>query len=207
LIEFSTEHGFTLWLATGTVWRGLVLVEQGLTAGSDAGQKQVTEGMAQIHKGLAIYRATGTRLQLPLILSSMAGVLGKMGQVEEALALLDEAFTVVAETDERYWEAELYRLKGELLLVRNKNETVEAESCFQHAIGVCRRQKAKSLELRAVMSLCRLWQAQGKTVEAQQMLAEVYAWFTGGFDTGDLQDAKALLEELSVNELIFTEKL
>ena len=117
--------------------------------------------------------------------------------MEEGLKALSEALEVMEKTDERYWKAELYRIKGELLLVRDKNEAAEAETCFQHAIEVSRRQKAKSLELRAVMSLGRLWHTQGKTVEAQQRLAEIYSWFSEGFDTGDLQEAKILLEELS----------
>ena len=163
--------------------------------------------MAQMHKGLAIYRATGSRLQLPLLLISMAGICRNLGQVEEGFSLLAEALAVVEETNERYWEAELYRVKGELLLAQDKNEAAEAETCFQRAIEISRRQKARSLKLRAVMSLTRLWHKQGKTTEAQQMLEESYSWFTEGFDTGDLQAAKALLEELSVNELTFTEKL
>ena len=197
LLEFSTEHGFVLWIATATSWQGLLLAEQGLAAGGIAGQKQVKEGITQMHKGLAIFRATGMQLQLQLILGSLAGVCGQVGQVEEGLKALSEALEVMEKTDERYWKAELYRIKGELLLVRDKNEAAEAETCFQHAIEVSRRQKAKSLELRAVMSLGRLWHTQGKTVEAQQRLAEIYSWFSEGFDTGDLQEAKILLEELS----------
>jgi len=110
----------------------------------------------------------------------------------------------VEQTDERHWEAELYRLKGELLLMQGHDAEAEAslhqaESCFQHAVEVARRQSAKSWELRATVSLCRLWQVQGRMDEARQMLAEVYGWFTEGFDTPDLQEAKALLEELSRN--------
>jgi len=116
--------------------------------------------------------------------------------------VLTEALVIVHKTGERYYEAELYRLKGELLLRSGaqglrSGVQKEAEECFRQAIDIARRQGAKSLELRAVMSLSRLWQQQGKKGEARQLLAEIYGWFTEGFDTKDLQEAKALLEELS----------
>jgi len=132
-------------------------------------------------------------------LRSLADAQAQAGQPEEGLTTLDEALALVEETDERYWEAELYRLKGELLLMQgDEAETeVEAERQYWHAIEVARRQRARSWELRATTSLARLWQEQGKTDEARQMLAEVYGWFTEGFDTADLIEAKALLEELS----------
>jgi adenylate cyclase len=112
--------------------------------------------------------------------------------------VLAEALAVVDKNGERMWEAELYRLKGELSLQSGvRSPESEAEECFQKAIEISRRQQAKSLELRAVMSLSRLWQRQGKKAEAQQLLADIYGWFTEGFDTKDLQEAKTLLEELS----------
>jgi predicted ATPase len=121
------------------------------------------------------------------------------------LTALGEALTVVDRTGERMYEAELYRLKGQLTLQserqRPEGRAREAEACFEKAITVARRQSAKSLELRAVMSLSRLWQQQGKRAEAQQMLAEIYGWFTEGFDTKDLQEAKALLGELAEGRL------
>ncbi len=129
-----------------------------------------------------------------------------MGQVEEGLSALAEALTLVDKTGERVYEAELYRLKGELLLTqegkkqraKGKNkELSEAEECFQKALKVARKQSAKSLELRAAMSLSRLWQQQGKKAEARELLAPIYNWFTEGFDTADLKDTKALLEALS----------
>jgi predicted ATPase len=102
------------------------------------------------------------------------------------------------ELGQRYWGAEIHRIKGELLLIQGEAEADEkAEARFRQAIEVARRQRARSLELRATMSLCRLWQTQGKWQEARQTLAEIYGWFTEGFDTGDLQEAKALLDELS----------
>ena len=148
-------------------------------------------------------------------LALLAEACGKVGQAEEGLNALAEALLMVDRTGERYYEAELYRLKGELSLqsrqVNTSSESgvtspqpptpstqaeAEAEACFLKAIEIARRQQAKSLELRAVMSLSRLWQQQGKRKEAHQMLAEIYGWFTEGFDTADLKEAKALLEEL-----------
>ena len=120
----------------------------------------------------------------------------KTGQIEDGLMVLNEGLAVMDKTDERFWEAEIYRLKGKLLLKQGGVEA-EAETCFQHAIEVARRQEAKSLELRATVSLGRLWQAQGKSEAARQMLAEIYHWFTEGFETPDLIEARALLEALS----------
>ena len=120
-----------------------------------------------------------------------------MGQTAEGLEALAEALATLAKSGVRWWEAELYRLRGELLLQHAVAQPEEAEACFQQALAVARRQQAKSLELRAAMSLARLWQRQGKRAEAHQLLAEVYGWFTEGFDTADLQEAKALLVALS----------
>src|SRR5262249_12277191 len=119
----------------------------------------------------------------------------KLRQKDDALALVDEALAMVEKTGERHWEAEIYRVKGELLL--DSRGSSEAESCFRRAIDVARLHSAKSLERRAVMSLSLLLQKQGKKDEASQMLAETYGWFSEGFGTADLKDAKALLEELS----------
>ena len=118
------------------------------------------------------------------------------GQAEAGLDVLAEALALVDRTEERYWEAGLYRLKGELLLQQIVPDAPQAEACFQQALDVARRQEAKSLELRVAMSLARLWQQQGRRDEARALLAPVYHWFTEGFDTADLQDAKTLLEEL-----------
>ena len=151
----------------------------------------------------------------PYHLALLAEAYGKTGQVEERLTALAEALTVADKTGERYYEAELYRLKGELTLQKfqvsgskfqvpspqhptpSTQAEAEAEACFQKAIEIAQRQQAKSLELRAATSLARLWQQQGKRDEARHLLAEIYGWFTEGFDTKDLQEAKALLEELA----------
>ncbi|MBI3797574.1 MAG: tetratricopeptide repeat protein, partial [Deltaproteobacteria bacterium] len=197
------EHGFPLFLASGTHMRGVALAEQG----------EVEEGIVQMRRGLSAWRATGAEIARPPLLASLAAAYGKTGQIEEGLTVLAEALSVVDRSGERVYEAELYRLKGTLTLQKFQvsgskfqvppntqhlapNTQEEAEACFLKAIDVARRQQAKSLELRAVMSLARLWQQQGKKEEARQMLAEIYNWFTEGFDTADLQEAKALLEEL-----------
>src|SRR5207302_10912966 len=116
---------------------------------------------------------------------------------DQGLAVLAEGLATVNQSEERLYEAELYRLKGELLLTLSPENHSDAETCFAGAIDIARRQRAKSWELRAATSLSRLWQKQGKKEEARQKLADVYGWFTEGFDTADLKDAKALLDELS----------
>ena len=126
----------------------------------------------------------------------LAEAYGGIGQAEEGLRLLAEALAWVDTTGERYCEAEVYRIKGELLLQQAVSDVPQAEACFQQALAVARRQQAKSWELRAAMSLSRLWQRQGKRAAARELLAPIYGWFTEGFDTADLQEAKTLLEEL-----------
>ena len=130
----------------------------------------------------------------PYGLTLLAEAYAQLEQAEEGLAVVSEALETVATTGERFYEAELHRLQGELSL-QLPTPLAEAEACLQQALAVARRQQAKSLELRAAMSLSRLWQQQGKRAEAHQLLAEVYGWFTEGFDTADLQEAKALLAE------------
>jgi predicted ATPase len=153
--------------------------------------------MAQMHQGLAAWRATGAAVFRPYGLTLLAEVSAQAGQREAGLTLLAEALAAVDDTGERRWEAELHRLKGELLLARSAEHDTEAETCFRQALDIARQQQAKSWELRAATSLSRLWQQQGKHAAARQLLAEVYGWFTEGFDTADLQEAKALLEELA----------
>jgi predicted ATPase len=160
-------------------------------------QGQGAEGIAQVRQGLVAYRATGAELHRPHFLSLLAEAYGKVGQPEEGLTVLVEALDTVNKTEERNWEAELHRRKGELLLMQCGQKVGEAEECFRKGLDIARRQQAKSLELRAAMSLSRLWQQQGKHEEAYKLLAEIYGWFTEGFDTADLQEAKALLKELA----------
>jgi len=211
-IALSIEHEFPLFYAEGTFVRGWALAQQG----------QIQEGIEQMRQGIAAFRATGAELSLSSHTASLVETYLKMRQTEEGFAALAEALAMIDKNGERMVEAELYRLKGELTLQKlsvassqlsvsnpqsltpntqyptpSPQAEAEAEACFQQAIEIARRRSAKSLELRAVMSLSRLWQQQGKKEEARQMLAEIYGWFTEGFDTADLKEAKALLETLS----------
>jgi tetratricopeptide (TPR) repeat protein len=188
-LALSTEYGAQMWIGAATIFRGWSLVEQG----------SAEDGIAEMRQGLAIFRTTGSHAFHPYFLTMMAEAHGKAGQLEEGLATLDEGLACVEKTGERFYEAEIHRLKGELLLAQGADEA-EVEERYKQAIAVARQLEAKSLELRAVMSLSRLrhaQEAQGKREQAQQMLEEIYAWFTEGFDTADLQEAKALLEELA----------
>src|SRR5262249_34054841 len=147
--------------------------------------------------GITARRAAGAVLNIPYFCTVLADVCDHLGHTEDGLQALAEAHTLVEQHEERYWEAEVCRLRGVLLLQQPGTPQAEAEAWLQRALDVARHQEAKSLELRAAMSLSRLWQQQGKRQEAHDLLAEVYAWFTEGFDTADLQDAKALLQELT----------
>jgi len=186
-ITLSTEQGFAFYLAWGTSQRGWALGQQG----------QVEEGIAQMEQGLTAYRATGAEWLRSCFLVLLAEVHAKVGQPEAGLTVLAEGLAVLNKTGERISEAELYRLKGDLLLDLSEENQTEVEASFRRAIDIARRLSAKSLELRAVMSLSRLWQKQGKQEEARPMLAEIYGWFTEGFDTADLKEAKELLQEVS----------
>jgi predicted ATPase len=186
LITLSTQHGFPQWIANGTILRGWALGAQGKGG----------EGIAQIHQGLANRRAKDLNIQRPYFLSLLAETHGKLGQVKKGLTVLVEALAMADNTGECYWEAELHRRRGELLLMQQGQNVEDAEECFRQALDTARRQQAKSLELRAAMSLSRLWQRLGKKGEAYRLLAEIYGWFTEGFDTADLKEAKVLLEEL-----------
>jgi predicted ATPase len=186
-VALATEHGFPLWAALGTSYRGWALAMQG----------QGEEGLAQVHQGIAAWRATGATLAVPSLCTLLAEVLAHQGHPEDGLQALAEAHTLVEQHEERYVEAEVHRLRGVLLLQQMVAQQTEAETYFHQALDVARRQEAKSLELRAAMSLSRLWQQQDKRAEARSLLAPVYSWFTEGFDTADLQEAKALLEGLA----------
>ena len=146
---------------------------------------------------MSAFRATGAEIAQPYWLALLAEAHGSIGEPKAGLTVLTEALTLVDTTGERWYEPDLYRLKGELLLQRASDCQAEAESCFHHALDIARNQQAKSFELRAATSLARLWQQQGKCEEARQVLGEVYGWFTEGFDTADLQEAKVLLEVLA----------
>jgi predicted ATPase len=160
-------------------------------------QGQGEAGMAQVRQEIAIWRATGTPLLVPYFCTLLADVSAHLGHAEDGLQVLAEAHTMVEQHEERWWEAEICRLRGVLLLRQTGTPPAEAETWLQRALDVARRQEAKSLELRAAMSLARLWQQQGKQTEARALLAPIYGWFTEGFDTADLQEARALLAALS----------
>ena len=159
-------------------------------------QGDAATGVSHMHEGWEGLQRTGLKLYRPYFLALLAEASGQAGQPEAGLAALAEAVTLVDATEERWWEAELYRLHGTLLLQGSRAAVGQAEACFQQALDVARRLLAKDLELRAALSLARLWQGQGKRAAARLLLAESYSWFTEGFDTVDLQEAKALLAEL-----------
>ena len=199
LIEVSADQGFVLWLACGTMWQGSLLAAQG----------RGEEGMTQIRQGLAACRPTGAQVGLPFFLECLATTHAVVGQGEEGLSVVAEALEMVQRTGEGQNEAVLYRLKGELTLQQGggsgqtaaappaSKRQADAEACFHTALEVARRQSAKSLELGAATSLARLWQQHGRKAEARELLSEIYDWFTEGFDTADLKDAKALLAQLA----------
>jgi tetratricopeptide (TPR) repeat protein len=183
-VALSAEQGFADFLLVGTFRRGEALAEQGRT----------DEGIAQMRDALVAMPSRGFELIRPYHLAVLAAACGKAG-TDDALAFVAEALALVERRDERIWEAEIYRVKGELLF--QSGGPSEAEVCLHRAIEIARRQSAKSLELRATTSLAHLLDKQGKRDEARRMLGEVYGWFTEGFDTADLKEAKALLEDLS----------
>jgi predicted ATPase len=184
-LAIVTEQGFGLNLGTAMFTRGWALAAQG----------RHEEGMAQMCQGLAARRAEGAGATLAEFPSRLGEAYGRIGQAEEGLRLLVEALAMVDK--DPWYEAEVHRIKGELLLLQPVPDAPQAEACFQQALAVARRQQAKSWELRAAMSLARLWQQQGKRAEAYELLALIYGWFTEGFDTADLQEAQALLEALA----------
>jgi predicted ATPase len=193
-MTLATDHGFPLFLAEATPLRGWALATSG----------HGEEGIAQIQEGLDAYRRRGATRDRPYFLALLAEALAQGGQIGVALEALAEALATLPKSGVRWWEAELHRQRGELLLRRaagshpppSSEDEHDAETCFQHALDVARHQKATSLELRAATSLARLWQQQGKGAEAYALLAPVYHWFTEGFDTADLQEAKTLLDVL-----------
>ncbi|MCI0422550.1 MAG: hypothetical protein L0312_25575, partial [Acidobacteria bacterium] len=203
-IAVSSEHGLVMFQAMATIIRSWALITQ----------RRAEEAIKQMREALAALQATGTEFFRPHFLALLAEAFDKVSQVEEGLRVLEEA--LAAANGERYYQAELCRLKGELLLKQSKGRGLsqaapggkvvaetespafaQAEACFHQAIKIAQRQQAKSWELRAVMSLARIYQNQGRQEEARGLLAQIYGTFTEGFDTLDLREAKALLDELS----------
>jgi predicted ATPase len=187
LLTLATTQGFPHYVGFGTCWRGGALAMQG----------QGEVDLTQMRQGMAAVLTTGQGLAQPLCLVLLAEAAGHAGQVNEGLRLLAETLRALEASGRGDLLAEAYRLQGAFLLRQAVSDAAQAEACFQQALTIARRQQAKSWELRAAMSLSRLWQQQGKRAEASELLAPVYGWFTEGFDTADLQEAKALLEALA----------
>jgi class 3 adenylate cyclase/predicted ATPase len=186
-VALATEHGFAYWRATGCLWWGWALAQQ----------RDVENGLAQIQQSLAQFRARGDVQTIPHALTVLAAVHGQVGEPQKGLEALAEALGLLERTNERRREAEMHRLRGELLLLLPEPPRDEAEACFNRALAIARQQSARMWELRAATSLARLWAEQGKPNHAQDLLAPVYGWFTEGLDTADLKDARALLEQLA----------
>ncbi len=186
-IAMADEHGYALVRATGNIMLGWSRIHQ----------SEYSQGAAQVRDGLDAYRATGARMQLPYLMIPLAEAERGQGQPQKGLDIIAEALDIAAETEERYMEAELHRLSGELLLDLAPGEHAPAEDAFRLALSTAEAQGAKSLELRAATSFARLRLAQNQIAEARNLLAPVFARFTEGFDTADLKAAQALLDELS----------
>lgn len=207
-LKLAVEHGFSIWKGIGEILQGWSIALQG----------KAKEGVTLIERGIALWRAVGAEVSLPYYLSLLAEAHGRAEDPQKGIKILDEALAVLSRTGDRWWEAELYRLKGSLILqakkpageVQDPGEdqkqtfraliATEAETCFLKALSVARQQQAKSLELRAVVSLVQSWKKQQNVPEDQQLLLEVYNWFTEGFDSPDLQAAKALLTDSFTHE-------
>jgi predicted ATPase len=187
-IAYATAQGFPYWRTLGSALKGWLLDQRG----------ESELGIRLYEEGLHGYRATGSRLGLSWLLGLKGELLAKVGRIDEGLIAIEEALSHVNETDERYYEAEAHRLKGELLLRRGgAGALAAAEPSFQKSLEVARSQQAKAWELRAATSLARLRASQGRSAEGLKVLGDVYDWFTEGFDTPDLKDARRLLDELS----------
>jgi predicted ATPase len=187
LLALATRHGFPFWIGHGTFLKGwAVMAQSGLQ-----------EGLTAMRDGVAAIQATSSALIVPCYLAVLAGAHGRLGDPAAERALLNDALAQVNRTGERWFEAELHRLLGALLLTTPEPDPLGAEACFQRALAVARGQGARLWELRAATRLARLWAEQGRRAEAYDLLAPVYGWFTEGFDTADLKHAKELLEELA----------
>ena len=185
-MSLSIELGNLFRRARAEIFLGWTAVESG----------ELKNGIARMRQNLADLRASGSETSVDYFLALIATALGRMGRFDEALRITEEAFSVIERTDAHWYEAEVYRRKGELLLAQDSSNAAPAERCFRTAIQVARKQHAKLWELRATTSLARLLARKGRRSEARAMLAEIYNWFTEGFDTADLKEAKALLDEL-----------
>jgi predicted ATPase len=187
LILLADEKGTVAWKGWGMMNQGCVFACTG----------KVGDAVQTIPSGIAAWRSTGATLLVPCYLNNLAEVNAELGHLDEAWRSIDEAMAAMDTTGERLWEAETNRIGGEIALLSPEPNAAKAKTFFERALAVARQQQAKSWELRASMSLARLWRSQGKSQQARELLAPVYGWFTEGFDTRDLKEAKALLEELA----------
>lgn len=185
-ISLSKEQGFPLFIGGGTAFQGWAFVEKG----------RRDEGIVRIKGGIDAWQSTGAELARSYWLILLAEAYGKIGQAENGLSTVADAFAAMNKNEEHFYEAELYRVKGDLLLLSG-NPSRDAEACFDKAIDIARGQNTKIFELRAATSLSCLWQKLGKRQEAQQLLGEIYSWFTEGFDSADLKKAERLLNGLN----------
>jgi adenylate cyclase len=183
----SVEQGFPHYRATGILMRGWAVATHG----------QLEAGTAAIVEGLAVLHAAGANVRRSYYLALLADVCARAGRLEAGQSAIAEALAFADESGERWWEADLYRLKGDLLLAQSTEHHAEAEACLSRALGIARSQSVKAFELRAATSIARLWRDQGRRAKAHDLLAPVYGWFTEGFDTADLKTAKALLDALA----------
>jgi predicted ATPase len=186
-VALASEHGFAHWAPRGRILQGWAGAQKG----------EATTGIARIRDGMAASEATGSRLWRPLFLALLAEALALAGKIEEALAALDDALAQAAVLGERGWDAEIHRLRGELTARLPYPDPAKAEDSFRTALAIAREQGTRGYELRAAMSLARLWSEQGRRTEARDLLAPLYGWFTEGFDTADLKETKALLDALA----------
>jgi predicted ATPase len=186
-VAVASEHGFALWAAFGRILQGW----------ADAQQGEATTGIARIRDGMAAAEATGTRVWAPLFLALLAEALALAGKIDEGLATLDDALAKAAASDERGWDAEIHRLRGELTARLPHPDPAKAEASFRTALAIAREQGTRGYEFRAATSLARLWREEGRRGEARDLLAPLYGWFTEGFETADLKEAKRLLDELT----------
>jgi predicted ATPase len=186
-VATAEEIGEVFWKEMGAIVQGYVLALTG----------KASEAVHQITSGIAASRSMGATVWLPKELSYLAKAYAELGQFEDAWRCSEEAITHIETTKERWWEAEVYRIAGEIALLSPEPDAAKAQMYFERALTVARKQQAKSWELRAATSMARLWRDQGKRKEARDLLAPVYGWFTEGFDTLDLKEAKALLDELA----------
>ena len=186
VVALAEEKGALLWKGSGVIDQGCVSALTG----------KASDAVQMITAGIGLWRATGATAWMPLYRLHLAKAYSELDQFDEAWRNIRDAMSAIEDTKERWWEAEVNRTAGEITLLSPERDAAKAEEYFERALAVARQQQAKSWELRAAMSLARLWRDQGKVQQARELLAPVYGWFTEGFDTRDLKEAKALLEEL-----------